>query len=92
MKCEHSQTLDIQFHILGYRHINRTFAAIAAATAGATGFLVNFIFSIDPAQYSIGRYVLDKNIEKCTPTGTRVIAIFRYRNVLDETCSPRCYF
>lgn len=76
MKCEHSQTLDIQFHIPGYRHINRTFAAIAAAT-GVTGFLVNFIFSVDPAQYSTG---LDKNIEKCTSTRTRVIAIFRYRH------------
>lgn len=70
MKCEHSQTLDIQFHIPGYRHINRTLAAIAAAT-GATGFLVNFIFSVDPAQYSAGLYVLDKNIEKCTSSGTR---------------------
>lgn len=79
MKCEHSQTLDIQFHIPGYRHINRTFAAIAATTAAA-GFLVNFIFSVNPAQYSIGPYVLDKNIEKCTSIGTRVIAIFRYRH------------
>lgn len=68
--------MNIQFHIPGYRRINRPFAADVAAA----GFLINSIFSVDPAQYSTRLYVLDKNIEKYTSTRTRVIAIFRYRH------------
>lgn len=71
MKCEApSQTLDIQFHILGIQ-THKSFAATTAATSAAAGFLVNFIFSLDPAQYSTQLYVVDKNIKKCTSTGTR---------------------
>lgn len=68
--------MNIQFHIPRYRRINRTFAADVAAA----GFLINSIFSVDPAQYSTRLYILDKNIEKYSSTRTRVIAIFRYRH------------